>query len=239
MGCIASCSCCARANQVQLTEQQIQLRVPNDESAEDADRFKRIRQWILSIEEVPKDIQMAAMHEYLTMSFTDNDNDDANKSSSPLRKSITGTQGSLDSDGISPNSNVQTPRTNMQGGTYEMLCKGPSFEESNFKLSGEPPIHISSMRVETDRNLNSSLSMENENMVSIAREQKTTGKGSEGEISLGKSEEHGSESKEIQKAENGHYELKKQVTLPGRTVRSNSPSSRLDSKHENLKWSHS
>jgi hypothetical protein len=130
MGCIASCNCCAGSNQVELTEQQVQLRVPPDESAEDADRYRRVRQWVMSIEEVPKDVEMAAMQEYLTTSCTDCDG----KKQSPVQNSeaATATQGLLDSDTFTPTSDVQCPRSHMKGIGYETICYGSSFEESNF-----------------------------------------------------------------------------------------------------------
>jgi hypothetical protein len=212
---------------VQLTEHHIQLQTPVDESQEDADRFKRVRQWVMSIEEIPKETQLAAMEEYLSMNFTDYDNDEENKSQSQLRKSITGTQGSLESGDVSPKSD--TPRRMALGsGRYEMLCKGPSFEESNFKNyreTEESAVHFS-MKVENGNKISSG-PVETVNSFSILPEVKKH-EGSEGELSIGKSEGHESTPNETQI---GAPELKKQLTLPGRTARSNSP--------ETLKWSHS
>ncbi len=207
---------------MQLTEQQLQLQTPADESQEDSDRFKRVRKWVMSLEEIPKAAQLAAMEEYLSMTFTDYDNNEENKSQSQFRKSITGTQGSLESGDVSPKSD--TP-----GRGYEMLCKGPSFEENNFKSIGETDRSAipSSMKVESGGNVMSSAPVEAVNSLSISPNVNNE-RGSEGEISIGKSEGHGSALRESQ---NGALELKKQLTLPGRTVRSNSP--------ETLKWSHS
>jgi hypothetical protein len=228
MGCIASCHCFTRSSQVQLTEQHIQLQTPVDESQEDADRFKRVRQWVLSIEEIPREMQLAAMEEYISMNFTDYDNDGDIKSQFQLRKSITGTQESLESGDVSPESG--SPRRIALGsGRYEMLCKGPSFEESNFKnyRETEESAVPSSMKVENGGIEISSGPVEIVNSFSILPEVKKH-EGSEGEISIGKSEGHSSTPEEMRI---GGPELKKQLTLPGRTARSNSP--------ETLKWFHS
>ena len=232
MGCIASCTCCGR-NQIQLTEQQIQLRGPADEVAEDADRFRRVRLWVMSIEDISKEAQIAAMEKYLTMTFSDYDNDGGK---SPFRKSMSGTARSLESDTISPNSNVQTPRITAQSGE-NTLCQGSSsFAAGKFKISRNPSLEVFSAQVGADGNLLSSetLPVDTVQPMSISVTNKKPSSASDGEISLGKSEGHVSGSKESQ-LENGHYDLKKQATLPGRTVRSNSPSGRK----ETLKWSHS
>ena len=83
------------------------------------------------------------------------------------------------------------------------------------------------MKVESGGNVMSSAPVEAVNSLSISPNVNKE-RGSEGEISIGKSEGHGSAPRESQ---NGAFDLKKQLTLPGRTARSNSP--------ETLKWSHS
>ncbi len=205
MGCIASCDCFARSSQVQLTEQRVKRRTPADDSQEESDRFKRVRHWVMSLEEIPKATQLAAMAEYLAMNFTDYDNNDENK---------TQTQVSLESGNVSPKSDTSR-RIDHGSKSYEM-CERP-----NFKMfcETEKSAIPSSMKVESGGNVGSSAPIEVMNSLSLSPNVLRL-EGSEGNMSIWKSEGQCSATKE------SHTEplaQKNQLVLPGRTVRSSSP----------------
>ena len=86
------------------------------------------------------------------------------------------------------------------------------------------------MQVET--NMNRICTSVVETVPAVSADAGKEREGCDGELSLGWSGGHFSQTKDIQKAENGHHELRKQVTLPGKAVRSNAPRLKVDSKRE-------